>query len=518
MMQTRGPKPRFEVGERVLCYDPDPTKIKMLYDAKVLDVMPSNEVLPPEVKNRPRGFAYNVHFQGWNSHWDRYVADDMLLKDSQENRDYQRHLYEQTEEYRVRVERKKKQRKSTDKARLSFDSNPSPVPSENTSEYNYQLRRGQEERFSIQEDEDVQLRFNSRLLSRAESDKSIVEEEKEDTEPENNLEESRNEDGDENEKKELGEKDANEEEDLCTELVPLNLPQNLKDSLEADYNNVSDGKLVRLPAQPNIITLLEGYVRNFAISKLAALEKRLQKYNQNQYRQPDKDETELAEEVVQHINICKEVAEGVRILIDFHLGNILLYPQEKDQFTRSPNIRPHMESLERLVSEPQTIPLQTQKPAGKKQKNRSDEAEDPSSAKRRHHPRKKESESEGQQAVAGSVGSSAASSSGGTDSTPTHSTVNQTAAVYPQTKQSLQILQDLYSWKLVPESVYFEEPVPASLVYGGVHLARLLVKLPELFLRMRFSNEKLKHLMKFLEFMVDYIANQEDVFSDSIYQ
>ena len=44
MVSTRGPKPKFDIGERVLCYEPDPKKIKMLYDAKVLDLRPSQKV------------------------------------------------------------------------------------------------------------------------------------------------------------------------------------------------------------------------------------------------------------------------------------------------------------------------------------------------------------------------------------------------------------------------------------------------------------------------------------------
>lgn len=35
MVSTRGPKFKFAVGERVLCYEPDPTKAKVLYDSKV---------------------------------------------------------------------------------------------------------------------------------------------------------------------------------------------------------------------------------------------------------------------------------------------------------------------------------------------------------------------------------------------------------------------------------------------------------------------------------------------------
>lgn len=35
MVSTRGTKYKFAVGERVLCYEPDQTKAKVLYDSKV---------------------------------------------------------------------------------------------------------------------------------------------------------------------------------------------------------------------------------------------------------------------------------------------------------------------------------------------------------------------------------------------------------------------------------------------------------------------------------------------------
>lgn len=35
MVSTRGGRYKFSEGERVLCYEPDPTKAKVLYDSKV---------------------------------------------------------------------------------------------------------------------------------------------------------------------------------------------------------------------------------------------------------------------------------------------------------------------------------------------------------------------------------------------------------------------------------------------------------------------------------------------------
>ena len=37
-MSTRGLKFNYQVGELVLCFEPDPTKARVLYDAKVLTV------------------------------------------------------------------------------------------------------------------------------------------------------------------------------------------------------------------------------------------------------------------------------------------------------------------------------------------------------------------------------------------------------------------------------------------------------------------------------------------------
>jgi len=493
MVSTRGVKPKFELGERVLCYDPDPKKMKMLYDAKVIGIR-QNEKGSGEDKAR-RGFDYFVHFQGWSASWDRYVADDMLLKDNDAGRKEQKHLYEQTEDYRLRAERKKK-RKSSDKTRVSLDSNTSPVPSESP-DFRIQSRKSREDPFFFQEDEEIQFR-----RSRFGEERKSFETEDDKTELHESLSSSLDTTKDD-EQELVKPEDKDENEDICTEPISLNLPPDLKQGLETDFKYISEGKLVKLPAQPNIVSLLEGFVRDYAISRLGALEKQIQK-TYSQYRQADKDETELFEEVNNNVNIAKEVAEGFRILIDFHLGNILLYPQESGQFEKSMSIRPHMECIERLVCSNSPVPTPTLK--SKPSRKSAPDSDEPTHKRRTL--RKKESESE--PAVPGSVGSASSGAE-----TPVLPNSNQTH--YPQFKQSLQILRDLQSWKLVPESVYFEEPVPASLVYGGVHLARFMVKIPDLLIKMKYPNKKLKYLVKYLEFIVEYLSSQEDVFVPSAY-
>lgn len=111
MVSTRGIKQKFSVGERVLCYEPDPTKAKVLYDSKVLGVVETKD------KRGRKTLQYKIHFQGWNSSWDRKVNADFVLKDTEENRQLQKDLAEKAQlqlaAYLYRRERKKRNRKES---------------------------------------------------------------------------------------------------------------------------------------------------------------------------------------------------------------------------------------------------------------------------------------------------------------------------------------------------------------------------------------------------------------------
>ncbi|KAI8437643.1 hypothetical protein MSG28_011894 [Choristoneura fumiferana] len=146
MVSTRGVRYKFSEGERVLCYEPDPTKAKVLYDSKTIyvpllgrgllseqeglghsshagPVRVGNfthtiefasqvlEVIESKDKRGRRSVEYLIHFQGWNSSWDRCVSEDFVLKDTEENRQLQRDLAEKSQlqlgAYLYRRERKK---------------------------------------------------------------------------------------------------------------------------------------------------------------------------------------------------------------------------------------------------------------------------------------------------------------------------------------------------------------------------------------------------------------------------
>uniref|UniRef100_A0A3Q3DZL0 MSL complex subunit 3 n=1 Tax=Hippocampus comes TaxID=109280 RepID=A0A3Q3DZL0_HIPCM len=85
-MNSRGIKFRFQKGERVLCFEPDPTKAQVLYDAKVLDIVIGKD------EHGRRIPKYLIHFNGWSRSWDRWAADDHVLRDTKESRKLQRKL------------------------------------------------------------------------------------------------------------------------------------------------------------------------------------------------------------------------------------------------------------------------------------------------------------------------------------------------------------------------------------------------------------------------------------------
>lgn len=58
---------------------------------KVLGVVETKD------KRGRKTLQYKIHFQGWNSSWDRKVNADFVLKDTEENRQLQKDLAEKAQ-------------------------------------------------------------------------------------------------------------------------------------------------------------------------------------------------------------------------------------------------------------------------------------------------------------------------------------------------------------------------------------------------------------------------------------
>ncbi|CAG5107090.1 Oidioi.mRNA.OKI2018_I69.chr1.g3141.t1.cds [Oikopleura dioica] len=74
----------FEVKEKVLCYEPDKDKEKILYDATIVEI---------RKKSDSPGFQYMIHFKEWSKSFDRWVDKNLLLKVTPENKKIQRDLF-----------------------------------------------------------------------------------------------------------------------------------------------------------------------------------------------------------------------------------------------------------------------------------------------------------------------------------------------------------------------------------------------------------------------------------------
>ncbi|XP_054270346.1 male-specific lethal 3 homolog [Macrosteles quadrilineatus] len=118
MVSTRGVKLKFSEGEKVLCYEPDPAKTKVLYNSKVLSITVGKD------ESGKRLVEFLIHFQGWNSTWDRFVTEDYVLKDTEENRQLQRELAEKaqlTAGGNLYKQRKKRRRKLSERISESLE-------------------------------------------------------------------------------------------------------------------------------------------------------------------------------------------------------------------------------------------------------------------------------------------------------------------------------------------------------------------------------------------------------------
>nr|NP_001071757.1 uncharacterized protein LOC778671 [Ciona intestinalis]BAE06543.1 Ci-male-specific lethal 3-like [Ciona intestinalis] len=283
-------KPNFVVGERVLCYEPDKSKAKVLYDAKVLD---ADYIKDGKSKKEPE---YKIHFQGWNSAWDRWANESYVLKNTEENRKLQRKLARQA--LRQLKGRKKVHLpgvanilKSAPEKEVSSDSDSSlcsdrtfPIKEEIIdSEYGSasphpKRRRKSATSTSKQSDDAMSIETPSVQSNDPQPPISTV----------------------------------------TRKAFHIEIPASLQIRLEHDNKMITkENMLVGLPAKLNVVQILENYIKYFAIThaRLPSSEKQT-----SGDIPPEKN-----------LNLCKETCEDLRILFDFSLPLILLYFSEQSQ-------------------------------------------------------------------------------------------------------------------------------------------------------------------------------------------
>ncbi|XP_033226316.1 male-specific lethal 3 homolog isoform X2 [Belonocnema kinseyi] len=496
MVSTRGPKFKFCDGEKVLCYEPDPTKAKVLYDSKVLDVIVNKD------QRGRKAVEYLIHFQGWNSSWDRCVTEEYVLKDTEENRQLQRDLAQKAQlqlgAYLYRRERKKRS-------------------------YKYSDRLAESETESKRQARSSGSRATSATTGSSE-DGSSGQQDEYDTEDQDAVTEEETESSSDY-VDESGDDDSCEGSQSGASIRPgvdLDVGNTLRRILEQDYELIMHkNKLAVLPAQPTVALILESWVQHFTDTELKSIPDKSQRNKGNN----------IMEKTLTDINLCREVADGLRVYFDFTLYNLLLYRQEREQYdslmativaTEPTQIKEEpIEVSEVAVKEEiedteyaHLPPFQEQdqdlensnKPVSQiKRKLRSCRVSsvDDSRLLRSHEESKLDQ---------GNLSSMASTSS--RCSSPRGVTL-RVPAIIPAHVSTL--LQDSKAWRLLPESLKHDGTRNPCLYYGAVHFVRLFVKLPELLQNSDIPDKKLKVVLKYLDMILSYLEMHREWFGEQFY-
>ncbi|XP_072850474.2 MSL complex subunit 3 isoform X1 [Pogona vitticeps] len=505
-MTSRGMKFKFHKGERVLCFEPDPTKAKVLYDAKIVDI-----VIGKDEKGRKIP-EYLIHFNGWNRSWDRWAAEDHVLRDTDENRRLQRKLARKAV---ARMRRKGKK----GRCRLpGVDSVLKVLPT----------------------DENEKSSENS--ISSSSSDDS----------DEGTDEEIKSEESDIDEKIEMKEEqETHTKRDMEERAITIEIPEILKKKLEEDCYYINRRKrLVKLPCQTNIITILESYVKHFAINAAFSANERSRHHQMTSH--PNMNLHYVPPE--KNVELCKEMVDGLRITFDFTLPLILLYPYEQAQFkkvTSSKFFLPIKESVANSTrnqeelspsppllnpSTPQSTDSQPVTVEPVTPKRRKTEPEILQSLRRStRHTSNCDRLSESSASPQPKRRNVEAPASMPKlflhleKKTPVHSGSSSPITLTPSKEGSAVFagfegrrnneLNEVLSWKLMPDNYPpADQPPPPSYIYGSQHLLRLFVKLPEILGKMSFSDKNLKGLVKHFELFLRFLAEyHDDFFPESAY-
>lgn len=267
-MTGRGVRFEYEVGEIVLCFEPDPTKARVLYEAKVTD---QRTVKDPSGKKKP---SYLVHFQGWNSSWDREVEDSFVLRDTFENRDLMRKLADTAKKY----SRKNSQRRTKINTILhqAFGGAPPDFGS-----------------VSGSEDSDEETESGKRATKG---------------------------------------KSCQDKKKQKTNTVEYEIPEPLKLQIDDDFILINKrNMLTQVPAKPCVVDVLESFMKTFCVNYLCDPSGGREKTRTSSSKHTLKCPPDKC------VSLCKEFVDSLRVIFDFTCPMILLYAAEQQQYEAAIN-------------------------------------------------------------------------------------------------------------------------------------------------------------------------------------
>ncbi|KAH9487880.1 hypothetical protein Btru_068381 [Bulinus truncatus] len=527
----------YDIGEIVLCFEPDATKARVLYDAKVVE---QRQIKDASGKKKP---AYVVHFQGWNSSWDRQVGEHYLLRNTDENRELMRKLAETAKKF----SRKNSQRRRKINAIL------------------HEAFGGAPPEFDVlTESED----------SEEESDSG----------------------------KKLGKtKTGQERKRQKSNSVEYEIPDTLKIQLEDDYNLINKkNKLTQIPAKPCVVEILESFMKTFCVNYLCDPSGGREKTRTSSSKHTLKCTPDKC------ISLCKEFVDSLRIIFDFTLPIILLYAAEQQQYETAMKDIKHsdLHVKDKEISSNSELQKSLKHTSGKTEKgtrhqqspsspidhpsemparritrrslHEAPKVDSPHSSKSMKpsppfatifgnkspkHPDSSPTKSTGgldghnEQIVpiasrtrrkahfevieisSGVIVKQEPMSDTDMDTTPIelsmpgqvedHHLNGQEAACSAAGTESLTLgsskgredaMDRILGWQLLPPEIVSNGPVNPSQIYGTVHLLRMFVKLPDLLKKMHIKDVQLQIIIKFIHHCLQYMVDhQGELFHDHTY-
>lgn len=79
------------------------------------------------------------------------------------------------------------------------------------------------------------------------------------------------------------------------------------------------------------------------------------------------------------------------------------------------------------------------------------------------------------------------------------------------TSKTRELLQNILAWQILPS----DAPAEPSMIYGSVHLSRLVVKLPDFLNAIPMPDEKLKLLLQYLDCFIEWVLKRSVAYPDS---
>lgn len=290
-------KYKFAIGEKVLCFEPDETKARVLYNAKVMDA----DILK-DSKGKKK-VEYKIHFQGWNHVWDRWADEAFVVRDDEENRKLQRKLARKAIKQLSLQKGKKRHHlpgvanKQVDGEGLldeHYSSDDSSTESNSSSLQNLDKKSDQGDHFIPVK------RMNLSGVDRQGQQYNL--------------------DDDQN--------TTVREELPSRRSVSLDIPAALLIRLDEDFTMIKKrDMLVNLPVCPNVVQILDNYIKKFGQQYVTLMDKQKFGVSSSQQCEPD-----MLLPPEKRLSLCQEVCSDVKLLFDFALPLTLLYLPERRQF------------------------------------------------------------------------------------------------------------------------------------------------------------------------------------------